>query len=278
MSATLPAPVALAMLSWKSRRTLRKTLLSMQKANLLPLFADAAVYFQEMDEHDKKLAAEFGMRAEGNGKNTGILQGMKAAATMARCDYVLYVENDCRVADDITPETAQARISEALNHLLRGRVDYCRMEKRADDNGFKHLRYFPSDGSADTAARKLRRLLRPAKARRMSGGAVFVSDAPEDIFPRVISRLGGKFWSVDSSAMNWSNRPVLYPRDWFLNEVVSYAESHPRTRTVNGFPDMEKELNCKWWREKSFRIGVCEGIFTHDRLDRPPGDEKATED
>ena len=274
MSATLLAPVGLAMLSWKSRRTLRATLESMRRAELFALFDDAVIYFQEMDDEDRALAGEFGMRAEGNDKNTGILRGMKAAAMTARCDYVLYVENDCRIADDIAPETAKTRINEALGYLLQGRADYCRMEKRKDGGGFKHLRYFPSDGSADTAARKLRRLLRPAKARRVSGGAVFVCDAPEDIFPRDIRRLGGGFWSVDSSAMNWSNRPVLYPREWFLREVVGYAESHPRSRTVNGFPDMEKELNCKWWRERGFRIGVGEGLFTHDRLDRPPGDEK----
>ena len=268
--------LSLAMLSWKSRRTLRATLESMRRADLFPLFDDSVVYFQEMDGEDRALAAEFGMRAEGNGKNTGILHGMKSAAQAARGDYVLYVENDVRIADDMDGKTAAARIAESLSHLAAGRVHCCRMERGTVKEANRHLRYFPSDGSRDTAGRILRRLLRPARTRRLIGGAIFTNDSPEALFPKHIRRLGANFLAVDSSCLGWSNRAVLYPRRWFLDEILPFAESHPADYTVNGFPDLEGELNDGgWWGRQHYQMGFGGGVFQHERLDRPDNDEKA---
>ena len=97
---------------------------------------------------------------------------------------------------------------------------------------------------------------------------------PEKKFPHSIRRLDERFFTVDSASMDWTNNPLIYPRQWFLNELIPFSESRPVTYTVNGFPDLECELDCEWWRAKHFRIGITPGIFMHDRIDYPPNDKK----
>ena len=80
------------------------------------------------------------------------------------------------------------------------------------------------------------------------------------------------FPNVGLGILSWRAHRTL--RRWFLDELIPFAEAHPTLRTVNKFPDLEKELNCRWWRAKHFRVGVAPGLFKHTRADRPPHDEK----
>jgi len=53
-----------------------------------------------------------------------------------------------------------------------------------------------------------------------------------------------------------------------LESLLPWVEAHPSRRPVQGFPDIEKELNGPWWRKQGFRVGLTPGLFTHQRLDR----------
>lgn len=113
-------------------------------------------------------------------------------------------------------------------------------------------------------------LVAPGKGAGLIGTAIYADEQPHARFSRYIQKIEGGHWSVDSAVFNWSNRAPLYPRRWFLEEIMPFAEANPSSRTVNGNQDLEKELNCRWWQKRSYRIGVCDhGIFAHNRLDRP---------
>ena len=115
-------------------------------------------------------------------------------------------------------------------------------------------------------ANPLVRWLRPFKARRIAARGVYVERAPESLFPKVFAREPEGLVTT-SAYLNWTNNPVLIRRALFLR-IADYADAHPSHRTVGGFQDFEKPLNCRWWREQRFRIGLPDGIFTHNRLDR----------
>lgn len=272
--------IGLGILSWGAHETLRASLESYRDGGLLSLFDEAFIFFQQINDKDRAIAAEFGLRAEGDFENLGIMGGMKKIAEIIKTDYMLHLENDLPFIAD--RQTAHEQIKTTLEYMNDGKIKYCRMDERkvsAENINTlqKHLRYHPAPGlnQTDTLARQLRRLLRPAKSQRLIGDAVYTDAQPHVRFPDFIQMLGDKHWAVDSAVLNWSNRASLYSRRWFLEEVIPYAEKNPSARTVNGNQDLEKELNCHWWRASHYRIGVCKnGLFIHSRLDRPNNDEK----
>ncbi|MGI9296371.1 MAG: hypothetical protein ACR2QC_00555 [Gammaproteobacteria bacterium] len=276
-----PPTVGLGVLSWRARKTLRASLESFRRGDLFSCFDETLIFFQEIEEEDREIARQFGPRAAGVETNIGIMGGMKRVAELLHTDYVLHLENDLHLIADM--QTVRRKITDAIANMESGAARCYRMDERrppAGDAGElrKYMRYHPAPllHRRDNWLRRLRRIARPFKARQMSGAAVYCHDRPHVRFPQHIRPLRGGDWSVDSAAMNWSNRAPLYPRKWFLDEIIPYAEAHPSARTVNGGQDLEKELNRRWWRERRFRVGVCgEGLFVHKRLDRPAGDEKS---
>lgn len=275
-----PFTIGLGILSWRARKTLRVSLESYRRGDFFSLFDDTLIFFQEMEKEDIALAEEFGLRATGNNKNTGIMGGMKQIAERLTTDYILHLENDLPLITD--GETARRQMDIALQHMESGATNFYRMGYRQppinENNALKkHLRYHPAPllNQSDSFTRRLRRLLRPAKARRLIGKAVYADTAPHERFPNYIRPLDDGHWAIDSAALNWSNHAPLYPRHKFLNEIIAYAESHPSSRTVNGTSDLEKELNCRHWRTRRYQIGIyVPGLFAHKRLDRPLEDEK----
>lgn len=264
-------------LSWKAPKTLEACL----KA-IVPLLdgekiTDRVIFFQEINKTDRALAEKYGFRAEGNDKNTGIMQGMVSAVEQVASDVVLYLECDCLLLEE--NEAAVKCLQRASNALARGEIDVMRLRHLQspgnDYTAHKHLRYWSSMDQTDSFVKKIRRLLRPRKARRLIGEACLVHTHPELMFPDDILNVEDNYYRMCSKVINWTNQSIMFRKDWFLNTLIPYAEKHPSSRTVNGFSDLEKELNCSWWRESEFKIGWANpGLFTHKRVDRPLDDEK----
>lgn len=266
-------------LSWKAPKTLEVSLKAISPLLDKEEISERVIYFQEIDKVDIALAESYGFRAEGNYKNRGILQGMVSAVEHVKSDIVLYLECDCLLLEE---EKAAAKcLQQASKALTRGEVDVMRLRHLQspgiDYTAHKHLRYWPSLDQDDSYVKKTRRLLRPHKARRLIGEACLVHTHPELMYPNDIQNVNDKYYRMCSQVINWTNQSIMFRRDWFLHTLVPYAQKHPSSRTVNGFPDLEKELNCNWWRKNKFKVGWANpGLFTHKRLDRPLNDEKVT--
>lgn len=59
-------------------------------------------------------------------------------------------------------------------------------------------------------------------------------------------------------------------KDFFLNQVLSFARSNPTSRLVNGLPDLEHAMNSptnrNYWRNGGFRVGLVRpSLFGHKR-------------
>ena len=65
-------------------------------------------------------------------------------------------------------------------------------------------------------------------------------------------------------------------KDEFKNQIISSlawlgikhdrAEYIQSKNYINGFKNIEIELNSLWWREKEFKIIMAPGLFKHNRL------------
>ena len=109
---------------------------------------------------------------------------------------------------------------------------------------------------------QIRRIIRPGKAQKMIGNAIYVYTEPDKVFDEIKRQPDGWF-KISARHITWSNQSIMIRRSFFLDKILAYAEAHPSNRTVNGFPDIEKELNSDYWRKSGWSVGADLGLFTH---------------
>ena len=236
---------------------------SYRRGELASCTDECYVFFNAMTQADAELCARYGWRCAGSPANLGLLGGMDALARTMTGDYLLMLQNDCPLVTDAA--FTRRYLAEATALLASGQADIVRCRSRAHPgqgfaDGKKFARYY-GDGWRPA----LRRLLRPMKARRMIGRAPYAIPDAERRFPAYIKRKGD-FLVVDSSVINFTDQPFLISRPLML-ELLDWAKTHPKRRTLNGFQVLEINLNSPWWRAQHFKVAVGEGLFTHARLD-----------
>ena len=262
-SAPSPAALSVGVLSYRAPATLAQTMESYKRGELAACAGECCVFFNAMTQADAEICARYGWRCAGSPANLGLLGGMDALARTMTGDYLLMLQNDCPLVTDAA--VTRRYLAEATALLASGQADIVRCRSRTQPgqgfaDGKKFARYY---GAGWRPA--LRRLLRPAKARRMIGRAPYAIPDAERRFPAYIERKGD-FLVVDSSVINFTDQPFLISRPFML-ELLDWAKAHPKKRTLNGFQVLELNLNTLWWRAQHFKVAVGEGLFTHARLD-----------
>ncbi len=258
--------LSVGVLSWKAHATLRATLATL--APLRDAAGEAVVFFNEITDADRAIAREFGFRPEGSRENLGILGGTLGLVRSLHGDEAIALQNDNPLRADA--ETMSRRLAEARGILAAGKADIVRLRDRFEP-GFsdapKFLRYWPGEDGRDTLARRLRRLLRPAKALRMAGRAPAVLKDPAAAFPRIFSRCGDAF-TASCRYVDYTDQPYLARRRLML-ELLEWADAHKEgTSTLNGLYVPEIVLNGSGrWRRLGLTVAVSDGIFAHARLD-----------
>ena len=268
-------PISAGILSWRAPKTVANTLA--QYGDFPRRLAEFRIFFQECSGADVAAAEAAGVAWTGRPENVGIQGGMRWVVENLKSDYVLYLENDFNLL--VSPDEAVRELRTALGWIERGAVDIVRLRSRfnpgepcGDPEKYSSV-FLPADVDPRFVdpgrlgrGNPWIRLFRPFKCRRIAARGAYVERSPEKLFPKVFRR--DETGLVTTSAyLNWTNNPVLIRRSLFL-EIADYADAHPSHRTVGGYQDFEKPLNCRWWRARGLRIGLPEGIFTHRRLDR----------
>lgn len=271
--------MGIGVLGYRSPETLYSCLKAMADRDFFKLADEKILLAQHTQEIDRKFAAEFGLPLIETPRNYGIMDGMHRIARAIKTDYILNIEEDAIMAAD--PETAVKQVRAAMAVLAKGEADVCRFQAPELRYGIvipivKFLRFHAPEPLRlrDTFRRKMRRLLRPKKAIKVIGGAAFCLDEPEKYYREYISRNEHDHFVVDSACMTWRNSGILFSRRWFLDELIPYALAHPSSRKVNGHQDLEKELNCRWWRRRGYKIAVARSLFDTKRIDFPPDSKR----
>ncbi|PHS40813.1 MAG: hypothetical protein COA91_02985 [Robiginitomaculum sp.] len=258
--------VGLGILSWRGHRSLDMAMASYQEAEFFSLFDEAMIFLPDPDDDVQKVAAKYPLRIENSPDNLGILVGMEEIANRLKTDYIFFTENDCPLLE--TRAEAQRQISIALKLLANDEACMARMRHvRNYGETFniidKYYRYFPEP---DTMSAKLRRVLRPEKARRLSGAAIYGTAKPAQKFPKDIKFAGDGFHLVNTAVLPWTNQSILIRRDFFLDTILPYCKSVPLGRNINGFRSIEIELNrSKFWTHSGWQIACGPGLLTHQR-------------
>lgn len=281
ISSKVNCTIGVGILSWKSHKTLEKSLQSYEKVGFKDLFDEVKIIFQEVSEDDKKLAEKYGYDYVGTNENLGIQNGHKLIHDNLSTDYVLVLENDNPIVED--SNAVLNRFLKAIELLKKNKIDVMRLRHRWNfGESFsleKYLEYYDVSELHEKYCAKaievsrigslikfLKRIFRSEKALRIAGYGLYYEKKPDEVFPKYVQKVDLELFIVNSNIMTWTNQSVLLKRD-FYGKLIKYAEDNPSSRTANGFQDLEKPLNSKWWRNSNFKIGVGEGIFSHDRFD-----------
>jgi len=225
------------------------------------------IFLPDPDKDVLDVASKFPLRIETDPENKGIMAGMEEIANRLQTDYIFFAENDCPLLEK--RDEAKRQISIGLKLLASDKACVVRMRHvkqygETFDTINKYRRYYPVN---DTITAKIRRFLRPQKARKLSGTSIYGESRPDLKFPNVIEKVDDDFYLVDTAVLPWTNQSILIKRSFFLNTVIPYCHAAPLGRTANGFRTIEIELNrSKFWTQSGWKIACGPGLLTHIRV------------
>lgn len=267
-----PAKLGLGVLSWHGYDTLRQSLESYRGVQgFLDLFDERVIFFPEISDEARALAAEFGFVAAGQPENLGIMDGFRGLAKALSSETVVLVENDCPLIEDL--QTASQELSHGFALIESGKAQVVRLRSRRDpgeafETVDKYSRFFPPEDAS--LAQKIKgfalRFLRPGKRKRLTGTSVYVEANPAEKFPNNVKAAGQGFYLLPTSVVTWTNQSIMINRRFFLETIIARSEAVEGRRKVNGFKNLEIELNDRWWRTRPWSVAVAPGLFTHRRL------------
>ncbi len=264
--------ISLAMLTWKSPKTLQHTLQNIEP--ILDLFDEKIIVCQESDPEEIALAQQYGFNAVLLETNVGIQDGMKIAFESCSNELVLFLENDLVLKE--SRERVKTILTAISNELAEGGAEFAKLRYLPESRKRTFRRYWCS--SNGWPRRRILGYLRFLTANSMAADVLHF-DIAAGMRSKYLVDTGMGVYQTFSKYSKRENLAVFARRSFFLNTLIPFAESHPTSRLVNGYPDLEHRINSKknksWWQGKNFKLLIAKpGLFGHRRLDRWAGDEK----
>ena len=255
---------AIGILSWKGYDSLNHSLISYEKNGLSSLTNDKFICLPEYNEEGIEIAKKFKYKPILIRENIGILGGFKELAKKMPKGPILLLENDLELIEN--KRNTYNQIKKSIDLLYKHNAIQVRLRSRFDPGepfvGIKKYKQYWSNSFLCS----IRRFFRPAKAKKLIGTSIYSIQNPEQRHPEHVKKLSNKFYLVSSSNLNWANLAILVDRDSYLRIIIKRAEQIISKNYINGFKNIEIELNSKWWIEKEFKILLSPGLFKHNRL------------
>ncbi|MEM6603105.1 MAG: hypothetical protein AAF621_03565 [Pseudomonadota bacterium] len=264
--------IGLGILSWRGEESLQNALASYMQENLFSLFNEKVIFLPEQRQQETVLAQRHGLSVHGDAKNLGILGGFKALAHAMTSDVILLLENDCPLIEDHSE--AKRQISLGYNLIKNRKAEIIRLRSRehpGQDWGVnrKYRGFYPDQNSGffEKSYKRIKRLCRPMKAAYLKGASLYEGHSEAQRFPDIVHYHDtSDYYIVGSRYMPWTNQSILIDRDFFLKNIIQIAENMQTKRRINGFKNIEIEMNSSFWREADYRIAIMKGLFTHSRI------------
>ncbi len=255
---------SIGILSWKGYDSLYNSLISYKKNGLSDLTDNKYVCLPEYTKEGIQIAKKFNYKPILVNQNIGILGGFKTLAERMPKGPLLLLENDLELVEE--KEKTYNQIKKSIELLSRPQVIQIRLRSRINPGepfvGLKKYQHYWSNDLLSC----IKRFIRPNKAEKLIGTSTYLLEDPERRHPKYIEDLSDGFYLVSSLVLNWANLAILVDRNQYLETIIKKAEATKINKTINGFKNIEIELNDTWWRKQNFEIVVTPGLFTHKRL------------
>ena len=257
-------PFSIGILSWKGYDSLLNSLITYENNGLSKLTDNRYICLPEYTKEGIEIAKKFSYEPILIKKNIGILGGFKALAEKMPSGPILLLENDLPLIEN--EKIVYNQIKRSIELLSREPVIQIRLRSKSNPGepfvGIKKYEKYWSNNFIST----IMRFIRPIKAESLIGTSTYLIKEPDKRHPKHVENLLDGFYIVSSSVLNWANLAILVDRDKFLNVIIRKAESVQSSKNINGFKNIEIELNNSWWRKQNYQIVIAPGLFTHHRL------------
>ena len=255
---------SIGILSWKGYDSLTNSLISYEKNGLSELTNNKFICLPEYNEEGIVIAKIFKYKPILVRENIGILGGFKELAKQMPKGPILLLENDLELIEN--KKTTSSQIKKSIDLLSKHNAIQVRLRSRFDPGEpfvgiMKYEQYW-----SNSLLSYIKRFFRPSKAKKLIGTSIYSIQNPEIRHSKQIKKLSNDFYLVSSSNLNWANLGILVDRDRYLSIIVKKAELTKSKHHINGFKNIEIELNSTWWKEKDFKILLAPGLFKHNRL------------
>ena len=255
---------SIGILSWKGYDSLRNSLISYEKNGLSELTNSKFICLPEYNEEGIEIAKKFKYEPILIRENIGILGGFKELAKQMPKGPILLLENDLELIEN--RKTTFNQIKKSIDLLAKHNAIQVRLRSRFDPGEpfvgvLKYKQYWSNNFLCS-----IKRFFRPTKAKKLIGTSIYSIQNPEVRHPNHITKLSNEFYLVSSSSLNWANLAILVDRDSYLRIIIKRAEQTKSKNYINGFKNIEIELNSAWWLENDFKIILAPGLFKHNRL------------
>ena len=255
---------SIGILSWKGYDSLENSLNSYKKNGLSNMTNHKYLCLPEYTEEGIKIAKKYNYKPILARENLGILGGFKKLAEEMPKGPILLLENDLELIENKNETFLQ--LQKSIRLMNEHRLIQVRLRSRKNPGEpFVGLRKYNNYWS-DNIISKIKRILRPLKARKLIGTSVYCLENPDKIHYDFIKKICNGFYIVPSSILTWANLAILVDRDVYLEKIIKKAEQTKSKKNINGFKNIEIELNNSWWRKKKFKILITPGLFKHNRL------------
>jgi hypothetical protein len=255
---------SIGILSWQGYDSLVNSLITYKKNGLSDMTDYKFICLPEYTKEGIKIAQQFNYEPILIKENLGILGGFKALAEKMPQGPVLLLENDLSLIEK--KQKTFCQLQKSIELLSMPRVIQIRLRSRTNPGDpFVALKKYQQYWS-DSFISRAKRFCRPSKAEKLIGTSTYLLDYPEKRHPQTIKKLSDGFYLTSSVFLNWSNFAILVDRDKYLDIIIKKAEATKSNKHINGFKNIEIELNNSWWRKQKFEIVVAPGLFSHKRL------------
>lgn len=249
-------PLSIGILSWHSTDVLINTLKSYHDNGLIGLSNDINIYFQEINDDDKRIAQHFGVKYMGSKDNIGIGQAMMKLANTARHPSILLLEHDWQLI--CSPKLTDERLSSGLD-LLEFGYDCVRYRHR-EHPGFPHF----SEKNYSSVEKALAYIDPEIKAPYPHLlDSVHWMQEPDKSFPGKIGKQlinNETYYVAPSKFANFTNNPCLYKKDFYLNAVKPFTGSGIQ---------LEGKISYAWARA-NYNVAHGQGLFRHNDFVKHP--------
>ena len=257
-------PFAIGILSWKGYDSLENSLYSYEKKGLSNLTKYKFVCLPEYKDEGIKIVEKYNYKPILIKENLGILKGFKKLAKEMPKGPILLLENDLELVEN--KQEIYSQLQRSINLLNKYKLIQVRLRSKiSPGEPFVGLSKYKNYWSDNTIS-KIKRYLRPFKARRLIGTSTYFHEEPDKIHPEIVKKIYKGFYLVPSSVLTWTNLAILVDRDIYLETIIKKAEQTISKKLINGFKNIEIELNNSWWRNNEFKILITPGLFKHNRL------------
>jgi hypothetical protein len=273
---------SICILAHRGKNALRNALASWEKSGLLQLASERLMFLQELKdvETDQRLSGnilnKYDIQILGEENQIGISKGMLKLVESSKSEYILFLEEDFRISDSLLNSNLLDDLKLKVNDEIRNsiqlletkRADILRLRRR-DNPGIPNCA-FTWKGSEHLLGRQQTPMLNNQTVLDVH----FWRDDLTKYFSNVVWRCGNvnkeknfdteKFFCAFSTHTSWTNNPILFSRNWFLEHIGPAALSDHSTRLEAAI-----SFSPPLWNNKCFIVAHGNGLFMHDDVDKP---------